>query len=115
MNCERLSRLISTYSLREVNLKPLLMIMPDAYSGMLSEGVSGQPRTQLVAGIGTQVVESVIQGSGSLRANALKCLRQDQLDQLAQPGQLDRRESFPAYGVQRKGYNRHCRNEIEVY
>ena len=37
------------YSLINVNLKPLLMIMPDAYFGMLHDRAPGQ-RTRLVAG-----------------------------------------------------------------
>jgi hypothetical protein len=44
------------YSLLNVNLRPLLMIMPDSYSGMLSEGAPGQPRTRLVAGGGVQML-----------------------------------------------------------
>jgi KAP family P-loop domain len=39
------------YSLADVNLRPLLSIMPDAYFGTLTESTPGQPRTRLIAGL----------------------------------------------------------------
>lgn len=47
----------ATYSLRGVDLKPLLMIMPDEYPGSLGVRDATQGITRLVAGLGSNISE----------------------------------------------------------